>query len=411
MGMTMFKNISKFSSVALLLSLISNLNFATATATATAPPSLMELEDVRKSNILILNEQKEKFVNLSIIQRWQRDENFLDRTHNAYALLDDGTVIKNNKGTVICDDPSSNLIHFSENQKANNRNFLQLLIDNKKSIKNLYFDMTLQESVNEIVSESSEATYHLINKNWHYSKPKEDLTTESELWTALYYKTFVRETNISEITQEKIANVPGIVINNDDLSSFGESLTDLINHSAQLECTIALTTVKITCLRQIMGDRFNDYVQYFQDITKKLGFKKEELFHELCLPLMTIKEGREAIPGTITYITNNPLYASFKPNGNGRGSNVVKVSNNKYLGFSDIYRSGPQPLESIEAQDFDLFCDESDVEYHKQDHSSFINECRKHQEKVNFYDYFDVAKITRFINEKKIEIAGNLYSL
>lgn len=275
-------------------------------------------------------------------------------------------------------------------------------------------DKLSQEAINKLVAKTSVEAYAKINQNWHYAKPRGALTTKSTLWEAKYYMSTTNDGG-----ENKTASVPTLVLK--DGIDLGTALIDSINKPAELECTIALSTVKAIALKAILGNKlFERYVKAFKKITRKLGYTKEDLLHEVCLPLMTIEHGVEAVPGTVTYITNVSDYSSFKPNGNARGSNVVKVSDDGFIGFSACYHARQTSLAVIEAQDLRLFSDTIDVECEIGKHASyaklfndkpdlFVKLRRQHQTKVQFCDYFDAAKIQRFISKGEIEINGEVY--
>ena len=276
-------------------------------------------------------------------------------------------------------------------------------------------DKLSQEAINKLVAKTSVEAYAKINQNWHYAKPRGALTTKSTLWEAKYYMSIVNDGG-----ENKTASTPTLLLK--DGIDLGTALEDSINKQAELECTIALSTVKAIALKAILGKKlFERYVKAFKRITQKLDYTKEDLLHELCLPLMTIEQGVEAVPGTVTYITNVPDYSSFKPNGNARGSNVVKVSDDGFIGFSLCYHAGPTSLAVIEAQDLRLFSDTNDIEREIVKHASyaklfndkpdlFVKLRRQHQTKVQFCDYFDAAKIQKFIKKGEIVISEEVYS-
>jgi hypothetical protein len=275
----------------------------------------------------------------------------------------------------------------------------------------------LQKTINRIVSETSIKRYGDINRNWTYPETNQPLSTESKVWKATYY-----EAPILENGKKKIIKTPVVVNREKEFVDLGQSIRNLIQSPSILECTIALSAVKILCLEKIMGKYFNSYWHAFQKITSHLNWKKETFFHELCLPLMTLVNGKEAPAGTITYLTNVFRYLDFKPGGITRGDNLVKVTETDHIGFGEFYKDGAKKSELIEEQFFKSFCDLEDVEVDTKKHTLICNiyngdktifktERQKDQKKIQSYDFFDVKKIMRFINRGEIEIAGELYYL
>ncbi|MBS0186297.1 MAG: hypothetical protein JSS34_08220 [Proteobacteria bacterium] len=259
-----------------------------------------------------------------------------------------------------------------------------------------------QAEAKDIVISTTEKVYAQINRNWHYVPAGlNQMKTESAFW------------------EPKWVNIEGIsaptLILQTSPETLMDALQDLIKKPALLECTIALTTVKIFCLRELFGpDQFNHYAtEFFKILQDDLTFKTEDFFHELPNQFLTRVQGESAIPGSITYITNLPNYASFKPQGNARGSNVVCTAPSQYLGFSAIYRTGPQSIVVIESQDLDLYCDPTDVERNHEEHarlskifkrtpSLFVESRRKAQQEIDFYQFFDLEELQQFVEKGEI---------
>lgn len=192
------------------------------------------------------------------------------------------------------------------------------------------------------------------------------------------------------------------------------ALNELISKPAKLECTIALNVVKIFCLKEILGENFNAFAnQFYQMVNAEESWSADEFFNELCGQFLT-QLPEKAVPGSITYITNVGEYIGFKPSGNAQGSNLIALADQKFLGFSAIYRQGPQLLEAIEKQDLKLFCQTEDVEYDsdkhlilsdyfKKDSEFFYRLRRELQKEIDFHIIFDLEKILEF------HTLGNVY--
>jgi len=267
-----------------------------------------------------------------------------------------------------------------------------------------------QNEINGIVISTATKVYEDINKNWRYVAPEAQMHTDSKMWEPQW----IMGESIVEGKRQK-TKIPTLVLKASP-EKLMEALEELIKKPASLECTIALTTAKIFSLREILGEKyFNLYaVSFYKLLETTEGWTAEQFFHELPLQFLKSKEGT-AIPGSITYITNIPQYGEFKPTGNGRGSNVFSVAKNQYLGFSAIYKTGPQSLEIIESQDLALFVKKEDVEKDNEKHEKisqmltsnkdlFIQARRNAQKKVDFYQFFDLQEINEFIKTGEIFI-------
>lgn len=284
------------------------------------------------------------------------------------------------------------------------KNILFLFILSTSTFSTIYAN---QDNINAIVCASAQDSYLKINKNWKYVAADGILSTESEYWEAKWIQANAN-TNSGRIPTLILKNPKHII----------EALIDLINKPAYLECAIALTTAKLLCLKEIIGDdKFREYAlkfHYILNFTNLSSIESEEFFHELPLQFITQLSGTP-IPGSIAYLTNIKQYRNFKPNGTGTGSNLFCVSSDEYMGFSKIYKDGPKPINVIEQQDFELFCKIDDVErFHekheilsenfKNNYDEFIEIRREQQIKdFNFYQIFNETKIKEFTNEGAIE--------
>ena len=269
----------------------------------------------------------------------------------------------------------------------------------------------VQKKINEKVNETALKTYQKINSNWTYVKPNEEMSVDSPYWEA---KWIMGE---SYEGKKQKTRIPTLVLKTSP-DKIEEALEDLINKPASLECTIALNTAKLFCIKEILNEfgknTFTGFSTIFYNLLDETeGWSIEQFFHELPEQFLTRVEGKE-IPGSICYITNIPDYGYYKPNGNGRGSNVFCMKNNQYLGFSSIYKKGPQSLETIVNQDRDLFLDTQDVERGQESHSilskqlketkGLFEELRQKEQKknCNFHIIFDAKKFIGFQHSRKV---------
>lgn len=271
-----------------------------------------------------------------------------------------------------------------------------------------------QQKIDRVVCETVPEVYEKINANWTYVTPNANMSVTSTFWKPTWFEA----TSLS--SGEKIkTRVPTLIFQSSEhsIKDLTEALDDLINKPVSTECTIALTTAKIFCMKNIMGNKeFKEYATNFYNLLDSTeGWSTNQFFHELPLQFMTQVEGN-AVPGSISYITNLSCYGEFKPNGNARGSNVFCVNECKYLGFSSMYRNGPQPLEAIEQQDYELLCDRLDVERDYESHEEICKELQKIEglfealrrkeqtENYNFHFIFDGQKIKEYRKTAQIDL-------
>lgn len=266
-----------------------------------------------------------------------------------------------------------------------------------------------QSDVNNIVSSTAKRVYAKINANWAYVPPGQGMkmSTESTMWDPLWIDGLSFVDGVKQQTRVLTLVLKAFPEN------FIAALEDLIAKPAVVECTIALTTAKIFCLREILGEEhFNLYATcFYKLLTTREDWTVEQFFHELPLQFLTTVEGK-AVPGSITYITNIPLYAHFKPHGNNQGENVFCTDQNEYLGFGTM---GPRPIEVLESEALQAFIKEEDVErdlsgfreitqIFNANPEKFFQMRRKAQEQLDFYQFFNLEEINNFMSTGEIYI-------
>ncbi|MBX9786755.1 MAG: hypothetical protein K2Y08_05395 [Alphaproteobacteria bacterium] len=269
-----------------------------------------------------------------------------------------------------------------------------------------------QSDINNVVSSTTKRVYAKINANWTYVPPGKGMkmSAESTMWDPLWIDGL---TFVDGMKQE--ARVPTLVLKASPVNLIG-ALEDLIAKPASVECKIALTTAKIFCLREILGEEhFNLYTTcFYKLLATREDWTVEQFFHELPLQFLTTVKGK-AIPGSITYITNILMYDVFKPHGNAQGENVFCTDQNEYLGFGTTYGMGPQPIETLEAEALRTFCTEEDLEgdinqfkrvTQKFDASpeTFFQMRRITQDKIDSYQFFNLEEINNFMKTQEIYI-------
>ncbi len=278
-----------------------------------------------------------------------------------------------------------------------------------------------QQEINDIVTSTAKRVYRQINKNWTYAAPGQKMKTGSEFWVPAQTEDCIR----TSAGGTQLVSVHTLLLKTDPYKLI-EALEDLIQKPAALECTIALTTVEIFCLRELLGPRFNAYAVELYTITQTHStWRPDQFFHELPRQFLTfVKE--KAIPGSITYIANIPAYTLFKPKGNARGDNVFCTGEGQYLGFDEMYAMGPRCLTDIVDRDLESFIRTDDLEQllniessratkyyeahsqlcqkYRQTPGLFACEHRKAQSKIISYQFFDLHKINEYFETGTIYI-------
>lgn len=274
-----------------------------------------------------------------------------------------------------------------------------------------------QSQINETVCSIAQDVYQTINRNWTYVQPQTTISVNSPFWEAKWLdgKGFLEG-------QEKTARFATLVLKTKP-ERIIEALDDLINKPAVVECTTAVTTAKIFCMKALLGEqRFKGYAKAFYFLLgKKEGWTTDQFFHELPLQFLQRMNG-DAVPGSVAYITNLQSYRVIKPNGNSMGFNVICLNNDRYISFGRIFKDGPQPLEAIEQYDLERFCDHKDVEQEHEEHIRICQNLKKkptlfskaryidQKEYFDFYWIFDAQKVNDFFesNEVILEEASNI---
>lgn len=279
----------------------------------------------------------------------------------------------------------------------------KLLRQEKKPIKSL--------TTPDVVSSISQDVYQKINKNWTYVPPHTEMNVASAFWEPKW----LDGTGLVGGKEVKVRGASLILKTSPE--NIIEALDDLINKPATVECTIALDTVKIFCMKALLGKKvLQQYAISLYDLLSRTeGYSTAQFFHELPFQFITQLNG-PPIPGSIAYITNVPAYADVKPNGNSRGFNAICVSKNQYISFGKIFKNGAQPLEEIEKYDLEKFCAPEGVEQFREEHqriSQLIRENkglfeemrRKEQEEhYNFYWIFDAQKLRHVLETCEVHL-------
>lgn len=278
-----------------------------------------------------------------------------------------------------------------------------------KAMQRALFEDYSQKEINNIVATSAEETYKSINENWTYipAGKNQKPSTSSDYWQAK----FIPQTVILN-GEEAMANLPTLLFKGRP-EDFAANLDDLVSKPAVLECTTALTAVKIIALKDIMGDDvFLEYVSYFKEEMTKRNWPADHFFSEL--PELFLKDDRieKAETGHMTYISNLFYYSHFKRNGNSRGFNVVQVAQNSYLSFGDFFKEGPATFETIRDHNRAEFCQTTDVEHNHAHHARIcdviksspdqFNRDYESSQKNNPTLYFDAGYINEFMRERTL---------
>ena len=250
-----------------------------------------------------------------------------------------------------------------------------------------------QEKINQIVCATAVKVFDKINKYWIYPEPKAECEVSSKYWkTTSFYDQHNHVISPSLILRPEYA-IPQLI----------EALDDLINNTAVLDCRLAQETVQLFCIKEILGeDDFRTYLTTYSDMIDKHKARDTYDFFKTFNSNFMETVHKKEIPGSIKYIANISEYALCKPHGSARGLNLFCVGNDQYIGFSEIYETGPQPLKKRIQEDFQFFCESTNVEKQADLHSSLCQSFEEEKEKFitlhskaqnNFYLIFDVQAL------------------
>ena len=116
--------------------------------------------------------------------------------------------------------------------------------------------------------------------------------------------------------------------------------------------------------------------------------------------------------GSTYYLTSFELYPHFKPNGNDRGHNLVCVSSKPelFVGFSDLFKTGPKSRAAILKELWQGFASKDGVEFNKEKHgqmvSAFLGQpglfekyCAEQQAKLPGPQYIDGDKVVEVVKK------------
>lgn len=141
-----------------------------------------------------------------------------------------------------------------------------------EGLNNEHVTMPLQSKtqleINEIVISTAKEVYGKINQNWKYLDNADQLSTTSTMWEL----TWINGHEPTLVLKSPIKELPN-------------ALDDLINKPASLECSIALKTTMISCLRKILkDDAFMVYATIvYENLQSDPERKVENFFHDLAM--------------------------------------------------------------------------------------------------------------------------------
>lgn len=154
----------------------------------------------------------------------------------------------------------------------------------------VYTRLNTQQKINEQVTHTAKKVFQKINENWKYppavDKDKK-MSTKSPFWEPVWVEGKAQIGGAEAV----ITNIPTLRFKGDP-SKLKEALEDLINKPAELECTIALRTVMIFSLYEILGPTF--FVPYAKNMREV--FPKDDFFHELGRQFILKVEAKPTLP-------------------------------------------------------------------------------------------------------------------
>jgi hypothetical protein len=139
-----------------------------------------------------------------------------------------------------------------------------------------------QEEANKTVVNEALRVYEIINKNWTYPAFKAPIHVESSYWKC---EAIVGKAEVGR--EIKTAAMPSLTFQG-KIGELEKGLHDLINSPASVDCLIALGIVKIFCLKELLGEFFEEYAtNLYKHLENDNGENKtNEFFYALPKPFI-----------------------------------------------------------------------------------------------------------------------------
>lgn len=250
----------------------------------------------------------------------------------------------------------------------------------------------LEEELIQRAEDTTRTAYTQINKNWTYPDNTLQPVTAAGAWKEKSVLTPRGRTSMltwdSEIQ-------PNLTIALDDLFS---------TEGLAVECSNAARLVRIRILSSLLGeDAFARHLESIQRHSSSPFEVMHNLSWSFVKPLLS-----EFDEGVLCYpFVNIPEYVRYKPNGDERCQNIIRLSDGTFLGFYPEYFTEPKTYEELEQHMFESLKSDEDVSPAlTQDHREFsealsfeqFQEMRKAFQANTIYG-FDLKAIHKFASE------------
>ncbi|MBX9805816.1 MAG: hypothetical protein K2Y18_08715 [Alphaproteobacteria bacterium] len=259
-----------------------------------------------------------------------------------------------------------------------------------------FHDHVISENgLNKAATQSALHSYDLINKNWAYAIQPADFTAGVDCW----------RTDVIPTPQH--GNVPVIVWDQAKEPQMGVALDCLLGSKTRAECLNALKIVKVRIIASLLGkESFNDLITTLL----KRNDAPHIFFHKLAWSFQTLCTSDFKGFCVMSFV-NIPEYVAFKPKGDARNHNVIRLCDGNFIGFDPMFFQEARTYDDLEKYMYDLFVSERFVEPGLiAEHKAFCDDLtfekfqvlrREYQSKQATYA-FDLQKIADFVEKGKI---------
>lgn len=195
-----------------------------------------------------------------------------------------------------------------------------------------------QAQVDAIVLDAAMEAYELINKNWQYPAPGASYDPNHPAFTVRFVEG--EEGKAPHLIWTRGLNA---AVKGEKMPSLMKDLQELLETNAQLECRMAQILVRVYCIGRVLEAMSKDRTleEEFKELVNKVGLSGDifETFSHY-----STEDGNSS--HSFEYIPNVDAYAAYKT-GEARGHNVIRIGQDKYLGFGYLFKNGPISKQEI----------------------------------------------------------------
>lgn len=222
------------------------------------------------------------------------------------------------------------------------------------------------------IAATATRVYAILNEKWSYPEASAPYHTESSFWDTprCFYILCLDQAMLTKHAQGGPLD-------------FCAAYDSLLNAPSMFECATAHRMVMTMCMREYVGDeRFNVLGNFLWNRLVNAN-RTGDFFNELSeVFLFAVGSQETPVIGGTRYLINLLDYPALHPQGNGKGQNLVCVGQDQYLGFGEIFKSGPlsrihvlQDLHEaygVERLTFEAFLKQQDEAQHSKLHYNTV---------------------------------------